>query len=105
MVHVSEESTYEEPTYEARSRAAALLPRLVAAESEHRLPPVEWLLDRDGGLHGTAAQGGTEAAYAWADYFGSSVREGDPAGVHGRPSLLTGLDDYRGVRVVVRAHH
>ncbi|MFD6097663.1 hypothetical protein ACFVWN_28080 [Nocardiopsis flavescens] len=97
MTHAS-----EEPAYEARSRAAALLPRLVAAESEHRLPPVEWLLDRDGGLHGTASRGGAEAAYAWADFFGGSVREDERGGVHGRPTLLTGLDDYRGVRVVVR---
>ncbi|MDE3721849.1 MULTISPECIES: hypothetical protein [Nocardiopsis] len=97
--------TSEERAHEARGRAAALLTRLVAAESEHGLPPVEWLLDRSGGLHGTASKAGPEAAYAWADFFGAAVREGAPASVHGRPTLLTGLDDYRGVRVVVRTHH
>ncbi|MEV2278691.1 hypothetical protein AB0I72_24195 [Nocardiopsis sp. NPDC049922] len=88
---------------QARARAASLLPGLVAAEAEHELPLVEWRLGPRGSLLGTVP-GGAEAARAWADYFGAPVHDvPDPATGAPTPEVATGLDDYRGVTVVVRS--
>jgi len=88
----------------ARARAAALLPRLVAAEAEHGLPVVEWELSHRGWLAGVVCDGGAESARAWADYFGAGVHEvPDLSSGLPHPHVATGLDDYRGVTVVVRS--
>ncbi|MFI6579242.1 hypothetical protein ACIBFB_25940 [Nocardiopsis sp. NPDC050513] len=89
---------------QARARAASLLPGLVAAEAEHELPLVEWRLGPRGSLLGTVPGGGADAAHAWAHFFGAPVHDvpdldtGAPT-----PEVATGLDDYRGVTVVVRS--
>jgi hypothetical protein len=87
-----------------RARAADLLPRLISAEAEHDLPVVEWRLDHQGRLLGEIRDGGVEAARSWADFFGTTVHElPDITNTAGNGQVATGLDDYRGVTVVVKS--
>lgn len=87
-----------------RARAADLLPRLISAEAEHDLPVVEWRLDHQGRLLGEIREGGMSATRCWADFFGAAVHElPDITNTSGNPQVATGLDDYRGVTVVVKS--